>query len=86
MFHPDRCLHADVGMKQDLLHMLLLSYNHTWLKLGLEVNISYSLGGWLGGAVVYQARPISLAHWKLCKHYGRLQLTVSERNGSSSID
>ena len=38
MFHRDRCLHADVGMKQDLLHLLLLSYNHTWLKLGLEVN------------------------------------------------
>lgn len=59
MFHPDRCLHADVGMKQDLLHMLLLSYNHIWLKLGLEVNgvhldiygalwLSYSLGRWLG--------------------------------------
>ena len=27
----------DVGVKQDLLHMLLRSYNPVWLKLGLEV-------------------------------------------------
>ena len=37
MFRRDVCPHADVGVKQDLLHMLLLSYNPVWLKLGLEV-------------------------------------------------
>ena len=39
MFRPDRSPHADVGVKQDLLHMLLLSYNPVWLKLGLEVSV-----------------------------------------------
>jgi len=34
--------------------------------------------------LVYQARPISLAHWKLS--IAQLQLPVNERNGSSSID
>lgn len=37
VFHWDCSPHADIGVKQNLLHMLLLSYNPVWLKLGLEV-------------------------------------------------
>jgi len=29
--------------------------------------------------VVYQARPISLAHWKLCRQWGEATPTSSER-------
>ena len=36
-FRRDRSPNVDVGVKQDLLHMLLRSYNPVWLKLGLEV-------------------------------------------------
>ena len=37
--------------------------------------------------LVYQARPISLAHWKLCREMLLpTQLPMSERNGSSLID
>jgi len=42
--------------------------------------------GCAAGLLVYQARPISLAHWKLCSQYAQLQLPVSERNGSGLID
>ncbi len=39
LFRRDRCPQADVGVKHDLMHMLLLSYNPVWLKLGLEVRV-----------------------------------------------
>ncbi|GIY87946.1 abnormal spindle-like microcephaly-associated protein homolog [Caerostris darwini] len=35
MIRKDRALHADLGIKQDLLQMLL-SYNPLWLRIGLE--------------------------------------------------
>ena len=37
MFRRDLSPAADVGMRQDLLDMLLLNYSHIWLRIGLEV-------------------------------------------------
>ena len=34
---PDKCPHADVGIKQDILESLVHSYHPSWLRLGLEV-------------------------------------------------
>ena len=34
---PDKCPHADVGIKHDILESLLHSYHPLWLRLGLEV-------------------------------------------------
>lgn len=36
-FHADCCPHVDLGMKHDILNMILQSYNPLWLKIGLEV-------------------------------------------------
>lgn len=37
MFHPDCKPDVDLGMKQELLHMIIRTYNSLWLKIGLEV-------------------------------------------------
>lgn len=37
MFRRDLSPVADVGLRQDLLDMLLLNYSHNWLRIGLEV-------------------------------------------------
>ena len=37
---PDKCPHADVGIKQDILESLVHSYHPSWLRLGLEVWVS----------------------------------------------
>ncbi|KAL5489025.1 hypothetical protein EMCRGX_G018068 [Ephydatia muelleri] len=34
---PDKCPHADVGIKHDILESLLHAYHPLWLRLGLEV-------------------------------------------------
>ena len=36
----DRKLHADLGIKQKLLDMIL-SYNPLWLRIGLEVCLAH---------------------------------------------
>ena len=48
--HGECAPHVDVGVRQDILHLLLLSYNPVWLQLGLEVSVPLlqimtSLGG-----------------------------------------
>ena len=35
---PDKCPHADVGIKHDILESLLHAYHPLWLRLGLEVH------------------------------------------------
>ena len=38
LFRRDLSPAADVGLRQDLLDMLLLNYSHVWLRIGLEVH------------------------------------------------
>ena len=45
-FRSDCSPHADIGVKQNLLHMLVLSYNPAWLKLGLEVRKPHCIIKW----------------------------------------
>jgi len=85
MFHPDRCLHADVGMKQDLLHMLLLSYNHTWLKLGLETvfgeQVSVSPAETLSQALATFLLERLLSNQQIAEAYARPNKTGGFREG-----
>lgn len=39
LFRHDLSPVADVGLRQDLLDMLLLNYSHVWLRIGLEVHV-----------------------------------------------
>ena len=39
LFRRDLSPAADVGLRQDMLDMLLLNYSHVWLRIGLEVHV-----------------------------------------------